>query len=54
MRTKNLIQKNLINNTLCYVNCIYNTKFKKYQPVSIYSNHDDDDLTNLDKLVVNN
>ena len=50
MRTKTLVEKSLKNNEFIFMNCILNTKFNKYQPISIYENTEPEKLIDISKL----
>jgi hypothetical protein len=50
MRTKTLVEKSLKNNEFIFMNCILNTKFNKYQPISIYDNTEPENLIDISKL----
>ncbi len=49
LRTKMLIQKNL-SDGICYVNCKYNEKFSKYQPISVLDIQENSAIIDLSKL----
>ena len=44
-----LIQKNL-SDGICYVNCKYNEKFSKYQPISVLDIQENSAIIDLSKL----